>query len=68
MTPEQLVDFTLNYSDLPILTIEDKIVASIMIDISDRRGIKHEFQSIDDDILEEIYEQWRAIIRILLPV
>jgi hypothetical protein len=68
MTHEELVDFTLNRSDLPLLTIEDKIVASIMMDISDRRRIKHEFQSIDDDILEEIHEQWRAMIRILLPV
>lgn len=40
----------------------DKIVASIIYDLSDRRGIGDEWGYIDDEIKEEIVEKWKDII------
>jgi precorrin-2 methylase len=42
--------------------IAEKIVNDIIKDILDRRGLKQEFQAIDDDIQEEIKTTWKNII------
>jgi hypothetical protein len=38
-----------------------KIVEQIVADLSDRRGLRHEWDQIDDDIQAEIISQWTAI-------
>lgn len=38
-------------------------VFRIIADLTDRRGIKHEFNSIDDDIQDEIVDTWTEIIK-----
>lgn len=40
----------------------EKIVNKIVLDITDRRGIKHEWNNIDEDIQKEIKEKWINII------
>jgi len=35
-----------------------KAVFNIIHDLTDRRGIKHEFNNIDGDIQDEIIETW----------
>jgi len=42
--------------------IAKNIVDKILLDISDRKGIKHEYNNIDEDILEEIKTTWKKII------
>mgnify|MGYP001611918986 CR=1 FL=1 len=44
------------------LTKSEMIVFDIINDISDRRGIKHEWDGIDGDIQEEIIDTWKSII------
>lgn len=39
-----------------------KAVFDIIKDLTGRRGIKHEFNSIDGDIQDEIIETWMTII------
>lgn len=39
-----------------------KAVFNIIADLTDRRGIKHEFNQIDGDIQDEIIETWIAKI------
>jgi len=41
----------------------DKIVANIIKDLCDRRGLCHEWESIDADIQKEIREVWADIVR-----
>lgn len=40
-----------------------KIVAAIESDLRDRRGLRQEFEAIDDDIQDEIRDTWAAIVR-----
>jgi len=40
----------------------EKIVAALIKDLSDRRGLRHEWEQIDDDIQEEIRNTWVAIV------
>lgn len=45
---------------------EDEIndaVEAIIRDLSDRRGLRHEWENIDDEIQAEIREAWRDCIR-----
>lgn len=37
-------------------------VLALEKDISDRRGLKHEWQLIDDDVKDEIRQAWRSIV------
>jgi len=37
-------------------------VEEIIFDLSDRRGLRQEWEQIDDDIVEEIKEKWQEII------
>lgn len=48
--------------DFRILRHADLIVKEIVKDISDRRGLKHEWEAIDEDIQNEIKSKWRQII------
>lgn len=42
---------------------EHTIIREIEEDIRDRRGLKHEWNAIDEDVKEQIREAWRAIVR-----
>lgn len=44
-------------------TIEHRIVEAIIYDLSDRRGLKGEWNMIDADIKRQIREAWRRIVR-----
>jgi len=39
-----------------------KIVDLIIKDLNDRRGLRHEWDQIDDDIKEEIVSVWTDIV------
>jgi len=39
-----------------------KIVHSIIDDLSDRRGLRQEWEKIDEDIQNEIKESWISIV------
>ena len=44
---------------------KDKTLAKvydIITDLSDRRGLRQEWEQIDGDIQDEIIEKWKAII------
>ncbi|QKQ75647.1 hypothetical protein [Nostoc sp. TCL240-02] len=66
-TPRQSAEITRNYTkkyvDRALLTVEDRIVAAIESDICDRRSLKFEWRHIPDDVVEEILEVWREIVR-----
>jgi hypothetical protein len=38
------------------------IVEALIEDLSDRRGLRHEWESIDEDIQEEIRQTWITIV------
>lgn len=42
---------------------ELKAVFNIIYDLTDRRGLKHEFTQIDGDIQDEIVEEWIKCIK-----
>jgi len=45
---------------------EDKavqIVNAILHDLTGRRGLRHEWDGIDDDIQQEIRDTWATIVR-----
>jgi hypothetical protein len=44
-------------------TKELKAVFNIIHDLTDRRGLKHEFNNIHADIQEEIIETWAKCIK-----
>jgi len=52
---EKYYDYILN--DVPASKSEE-IVFEIMKDFTDRRGLRQEWDNIDDDIQEEIIETW----------
>ena len=39
-----------------------KIIHSIIDDLSDRRGLRQEWEKIDEDIQNEIKESWISIV------
>ncbi len=45
------------------MDIAEKIVAGIERDFTDRRGLRQEWEQIDDDIQAEIREAWANIVR-----
>jgi hypothetical protein len=47
-------------------TLAERIVENILDDLTDRRGLKHEWYQIDEDIRAEIIEKWQAIVRAAL--
>jgi hypothetical protein len=40
-----------------------RIVEAIIEDFTDRRGLRQEWEQIDDDIRREIVRTWKAIVR-----
>lgn len=42
---------------------EARIVRLILADLCDRRGLRHEYDRIDDDIKIEIRDTWREIVK-----
>ena len=40
----------------------ERVVAAIMDDLNDRRGVKQELQSCDDDVLEEMFNTLADIV------
>lgn len=44
-------------------TIEDRIEMAIEKDFTDRRGLRQEWNEIDDDIKREIRKTWKDLIR-----
>ena len=44
-------------------TIESDIVARIVGDLTDRRGIRHAWADVDEDIQAEIVAKWGGIVR-----
>ncbi len=38
-----------------------KLIKALLKDLTDRRGLGHEFEAIDDDIKKEIIDVWIAI-------
>lgn len=43
--------------------IAQKIVAALEHDIKDRRGLKHEWNAIDADVLEQLRAEWCEIVQ-----
>lgn len=43
------------------------IVDAIIIDLSDRRGLRHEWEQIDEDIQKEIRDKWINLIETVYP-
>ena len=58
---QEIIMNVLNHGDPR--PIWDKIVDAIIADMSDRRGLKHEWDAIDEDVKREIRVSWASIIR-----
>lgn len=43
--------------------VAEKMVAGIIRDLTDRRGLKSEWNQIDDDVKEEIVRKWQWLAR-----
>jgi hypothetical protein len=41
----------------------DEVVDAILNDLTDRKGLRHVWEDIDEDTQNEIKETWAAIIR-----
>lgn len=41
----------------------EEIVDAILVDLTDRRGLRHAWDEIDDDIRDEIKACWAEIVR-----
>ena len=47
--------------------LAQKIVAGLLQDFTDRRGLGQEWEQIDEEIQEEIVEEWTQIVEKELP-
>lgn len=56
---DRYYEYTLN--KLGVTTAE-AIVFDIVSDLTDRRGLRQEWDNIDDDIQEEIIQKWVNIV------
>ncbi len=45
------------------MKIANKAVKDIINDLSDRRGLRQEWEQIDDDIKREIIKTWRLAVK-----
>ena len=57
---EKYYDYIL---DEKSVTIEEEIVFAILHDFTDRRGLRQEWEGIDEEIREEIIETWINIVK-----
>lgn len=46
----------------PAKVLAQRIITKIVNDLTDRRGLRQEWDQIDEDIKEEILEKWRKIV------
>ena len=46
----------------------EQIVEAIETDFTDRRGLRQEWEQIDDEIKEEIRLQWASLVRDILAI
>lgn len=53
-------------NDEHISRASEYITEEIVKDLSDRRGLRQEWDNIDYDIQEEIKDNWKSIIRDVL--
>ena len=61
--PQQhMVSQIKNLGGEKIKGIANKIVNKIVADLTDRRGLKHEFESYNPDIQNEIENTWNSIV------
>jgi hypothetical protein len=44
------------------IELVNEAIDSLIKDISDRRGLRHEWEQIDDDVVVEIREKWFDIL------
>ena len=56
---EEYYDYVLNDKET---VSSKKILFEIVRDFKDRRGLKQEWDEIDEDVQEEIFETWLEII------
>ena len=49
--------------DCPSVDKSEQIVDAIISDLTDRRGLRQEWEMIDEDIQEEIKETWISIVK-----
>ena len=52
---------TVNRDDEKLNAVSYSIVTLIVTDLKDRRGLKHAWEGIDQDVREEILETWRVL-------
>jgi hypothetical protein len=43
--------------------LASEIVAAIIFDLGDRRGLRQEWDEIDNDVRAEIVQEWERIVR-----
>ena len=43
-----------------------QIALGVLEDVLDRRGIKHEFEQVDSDVIQEILSAWEEITRVII--
>jgi hypothetical protein len=48
--------------DVKTLPIGQQIAWDILADLTDRRGLRQEFEQCDEDIQDEIFDTWVGII------
>ena len=46
-----------------LVTIEKEIVFAILHDFTDRRGLRQEWEQIEEDIKEEMIQTWIDIVK-----
>ena len=46
--------------------LSSAVVQTILDDLTDRRGLRHEWDNIDDDIQKEIIDKWTALVKELV--
>jgi hypothetical protein len=51
--------------DIPDIDANQSEIAAraILYDCKDRRGIKHQFEACDEEVIKEILDTWTAIIK-----
>jgi len=60
---DRYYDYILKEKTDSEFTVQEKIVFSIMSDFTDRRGLRQEWEQIDDEIQNEIIETWINIVK-----
>lgn len=48
------------------MSTAENIVQAIVDDLTGRRGLRQEWEQIDDDVRVEIFEEWTWIVKTIL--